>query len=41
LKQEISAWQARGNQEAIGANWKFTTEDARVKLRKLYPSFPE
>jgi hypothetical protein len=41
LKQEISAWQAQRNQEAIGANWKFTTEDARVKLRKLYPSFPE
>lgn len=41
LQQEIAAWRARRNQEAIGANWKFTTEDARVKLRKLYPSFPE
>ena len=41
LQQEIAAWQARRNQEEIGANWKFTTEDARVKLRKLYPSFPE
>ena len=40
LRQEISAWQARRNQEAVGANWKFTTEDARVKLRELYPSFP-
>jgi hypothetical protein len=40
LQQEIAAWQVRRNQEAVGADWKFTTEDARVKLRKLYPSFP-
>jgi hypothetical protein len=39
LQQETAAWQARRNQEAIGADWKFTTADARVKLRKLYPSF--
>jgi hypothetical protein len=41
LQQEIAAWQARRNQKAVGADWKFSTEDARVKLRKLYPSFPE
>lgn len=41
LKQEIAAWQAQRNQEAVGADWKFTTQDARVKLRKLYPSFPD
>ena len=41
LQQEIAAWQARRNQEAIGADWKFTTENAREKLRKLYPSLPE
>jgi len=39
LVQETAAWEAHRNQAAIGANWKFTTEDARVKLRKLYPSF--
>ena len=39
LAQETAAWEAQRNQAAIGANWKFTTEDARVKLRKLYPSF--
>jgi len=39
LVQETAAWEAQRNQAAIGANWKFTTEDARVKLRKLYPSF--
>jgi len=39
LKQEIAAWQAERNQESIGANWRFTTQEARIKLRKLYPSF--
>lgn len=39
LQQEIAAWEVQRNQSAIGANWTFTTEDARVKLRKLYPSF--
>lgn len=39
LRQETAAWQEQRNQAAIGANWQFTTEDARGKLRKLYPSF--
>lgn len=39
LKQEIAAWQAERNQKGIGANWRFTTQEARIKLRKLYPSF--
>jgi len=39
LVQETAAWETHRNQAAIGANWKFTTEDARVKLCKLYPSF--
>jgi transposase len=41
LQQETTAWELQRNKLAIGADWKFTTEDARVKLRKLYPSFPE
>jgi DDE superfamily endonuclease len=41
LEHEIAAWETQRNQAAIGAKWKFTTEDARVKLRKLYPSFLE
>lgn len=39
LKQEIAAWEAERNQKCIGANWRFTTQEARIKLRKLYPSF--
>lgn len=39
LRHEIAAWEKQRNAKAIGANWQFTTETARVKLCKLYPSF--
>lgn len=39
LRQEITAWTARRNQPQCQINWRFTTADARVKLKKLYPSF--
>jgi hypothetical protein len=39
LRQEIAAWTARRNQPNSKINWRFTTEDARIKLKKLYPSF--
>jgi hypothetical protein len=40
LEQEIAAWEEdERNAKAVGANWRFTTQDARIKLRKLYPSF--
>lgn len=38
LRSEIAAWQKRRNQEGIKVNWRFTTEDARVRLKSLYPS---
>ncbi len=38
LKREINAWQNARNQKAIRVDWRFTTEDARVKLKSLYPS---
>lgn len=41
LKQEISAWQKERNQTAAKVIWKFTTDDARVKLKHLYPIFEE
>jgi len=34
----IAAWQKRRNQKKLGANWQFTTPDARIKLRTLYPN---
>lgn len=38
LKQEIAAWQAYRNDSFVKVDWQFTTNDARVKLKKLYPS---
>ena len=36
LKTEISAWQEKRNAIARPMEWRFTTEDARIKLKKLY-----
>lgn len=37
LIEEVTAWQTARNEAQIGCNWHFTTSDARVKLKKLYP----
>ena len=37
LKDEVEAWEADRNRKHAKANWQFTTADARVKLRRLYP----
>ena len=41
LRQEVTAWTARRNQPQGKINWRFTTADARLKLKKLYPSFDD
>ena len=38
LVREIDAWQSDRNNRTSKAQWQFTTKDARVKLRRLYPS---
>ena len=38
LKLEIAAWEEERNQHFRSVNWRFTTEDARIKLKRLYPS---
>ncbi|MCX7011044.1 MAG: IS630 family transposase, partial [Candidatus Sumerlaeota bacterium] len=38
LVREIEAWQSDRNNRASKVRWQFTTKDARVKLRRLYPS---
>jgi hypothetical protein len=38
LVREVQAWQQGRNEEAITVNWRFTTTDARIKLKRLYPS---
>jgi predicted nucleotidyltransferase len=37
LKREVAACERERNQHAVKANGRFTTEDARIKLNKLYP----
>jgi transposase len=37
LIHETAAWEARRNTAAATVNWRFTTADARIKLKKLYP----
>jgi hypothetical protein len=38
LVSEVSAWEAARNKHHAKADWQFTTADARVKLKRLYPS---
>lgn len=38
LAQRIEAWERKRNEEQMSIDWQFTTADARIKLRKLYPS---
>ncbi len=38
LIQEVKAWESARNAAAVGCNWQFTTSDARIKLKKLYPT---
>jgi transposase len=41
LKKEIKAWQDNRNANTKTTDWKFTTKDARIKLKKLYPTIVE
>ncbi len=38
VRCEVGAWQARRNAEQASTHWRFTAEDARAKLKRLYPS---
>jgi hypothetical protein len=37
LQSEVAAWQRARNSEQVKVNWQFTTADARIKLKRLYP----
>jgi hypothetical protein len=37
LDKHVAAWLARRNKHHAKADWRFTTEDARIKLKNLYP----
>ena len=37
LTREIQAWYTQRNQLSASIDWRFTTDDARIKLKRLYP----
>jgi hypothetical protein len=39
LIHRVVAWEANRNAHHAKANWQFTTDDARIKLKHLYPTF--
>jgi hypothetical protein len=38
MERCLAAWEHQRNSATIKAEWHFTTANARIKLRKLYPS---
>ena len=41
VKSEVEAWQNHRNNKDARISWQFTTEKARVKLKRLYPTYEE
>ncbi len=37
LRKEVAAWEETRNEKQVEVRWQFTTAEARVKLRRLYP----
>ena len=37
MQKEVAAWELDRNNRAATIDWRFTTEDARIKLKRLYP----
>jgi transposase len=38
LNEALNAWEADRNSRQKGVNWQFTVDDARIKLKRLYPT---
>ena len=41
LKREVAAWETARNAATRTIDWRFTTADARIKLKRLYPTVHE
>lgn len=41
VEREVKAWVEHRNKNAYVVNWQFTTEDARIKLKRLYPNIKD
>jgi len=38
LQEQVEAWTNNRNNKQMGIDWQFTTQEARIKLKKLYPT---
>jgi DDE superfamily endonuclease len=41
LQRSVTAWQTKRNQGRVKVDWQFTTQEARIKLKRLYPSIQD
>ncbi|MDM8566287.1 transposase, partial [Candidatus Halobeggiatoa sp. HSG11] len=41
LEKEVAAWTKKRNSHSKPMEWRFTTEDARIKLKRLYPTIED
>ena len=41
LEAAVAAWQAERNARTVTVDWQFTTDDARIRLKHLYPKIQE
>jgi len=41
VRKETKMWERNRNKRQIGVDWRFTTTDARIKLKRLYPQIIE
>ena len=41
LSAEVASWEHRRNTSEVKVNWRFTTTEARIKLKRLYPTLSE
>jgi hypothetical protein len=39
-ERQVAAWEEERNERGVAVRWRFTTADARIKLRRLYPAVP-
>lgn len=38
VEREVGAWEVERNRQRVQIHWRFTTKEARRKLKRLYPS---
>lgn len=41
IREQTGPWSSKRNANQIGVDWQFTTADARIKLKRLYPKIVE